>query len=106
MPIPQFILDRITNAQLSGPRVSELLSNLSAAVDQVGMPGGILTLEFTSDGDRLQPGERSGRAVLSEADVLAIRQSNEGTAKLARDYGVSPGCIDHARRGLSWRLTM
>jgi hypothetical protein len=57
VPIPQFILDRIAQAQLGGPQISELLSNLSAAVDQLGTPGGILTLEFTSDSDRLQPGD-------------------------------------------------
>jgi hypothetical protein len=48
-------------------------------------------------------GERSGRAVLSEADVLAIRLSNKSTAELSRFYGVSRGCIDHARRGRNWR---
>ncbi len=48
-------------------------------------------------------GERSGRALLCEKDVLRIRASTKSTAQLARDYGVSAGCIDHAKRGLNWK---
>lgn len=48
-------------------------------------------------------GERSGRAILTARDVKRIRQSKKTTAQLARDYGVSVGCIDHARRGLNWK---
>lgn len=48
-------------------------------------------------------GERSGRAILSEADVLAIRASTKSNAELACEYSVSKGCIAHARNGTNWK---
>lgn len=48
-------------------------------------------------------GERSGRAILSESEVLQIRRSDKTTAQLAKEYGVSTACIDRARRGLNWK---
>jgi hypothetical protein len=55
--IPQFIIDRIVNSQLSGLRVGELLGNLSVAIDNLGLPGGTLSLDFVADGDPIQPGD-------------------------------------------------
>jgi hypothetical protein len=47
-------------------------------------------------------GEKSGRAILCEQDVVNIRNSSKTTIQLARDYGVHYQTILHARRGLSW----
>lgn len=51
---------------------------------------------------RLQ-GIRSGRALLSEEDVREIRQSSKSFAQLAREKGVSRGCIQHIKQGRTWR---
>ena len=52
-------------------------------------------------------GEESGRAILSEEDVVQIRQIKILTRELARQlathYGVSESCIDHAWRGRTWK---
>jgi hypothetical protein len=48
-------------------------------------------------------GERSGRSILTEQNVKYIRKSKKSTSQLARDLGVSRGCIQHARAGLNWR---
>lgn len=48
-------------------------------------------------------GERSGRAVLTAKDVRKIRKSESSHAELARQYGVSRGCIQHVRNRLNWK---
>lgn len=49
-------------------------------------------------------GELSGRARLSEADVLFIRKNAEISVKdLAAHFRVSLSAIDHARRGRNWK---
>lgn len=48
-------------------------------------------------------GEANHKARLTEEQVIAIRQSSERTAVLARQYGVSHGAISHIRHGLTWR---
>ena len=45
-------------------------------------------------------GERNGRAVLSDADVLVIRESREPPAVLAARYGVSTQHVCSVRTGL------
>jgi hypothetical protein len=57
MPVPSYLIDRISNSQLSGLRVAELLGNLSVAIDNLGMPGGTLTLDFADGNDPVQPGD-------------------------------------------------
>lgn len=42
-------------------------------------------------------------AKLTDSDVLLIRASNAGAAELARQYGVTQGCIAQARQRLTWR---
>lgn len=54
-------------------------------------------------GENHQSGERSGRAILSEEEVLRIRQSDESDGIWATRLGVSRGCINHARKGINWR---
>lgn len=47
-------------------------------------------------------GERNPRAVLSAADVLAIRRSSESNSSLGRRFGVTPQAIRLARIGANW----
>jgi hypothetical protein len=47
-------------------------------------------------------GERAGRAKLTEADVMYIRQSTESDSDLGRRYGVYPTTINAARIGKKW----
>lgn len=47
-------------------------------------------------------GSKSGRAILTEADVLLIRGSTETQKVLAVRYGVDPSTIGYARRGKNW----
>lgn len=54
-------------------------------------------------GRTFQQGEQSGRAILSEDDVRDIRASDKSHADLAQQYGVSRGCIQHAKSGLNWK---
>lgn len=46
--------------------------------------------------------ERASRAKLTESDIIAIRNSNETHAVLAKRYGVSQGAIASARTGQTW----
>jgi len=48
-------------------------------------------------------GERSGRAILTEQDVLMIRNSEESNPVLAVRLGVHPQTVWCVRRGISWR---
>lgn len=52
-------------------------------------------------------GEQHGRAILSEKDVIQIRQiknlTRETARQLAAQYGVSENCIDHAWRRYTWK---
>ena len=47
-------------------------------------------------------GERRPRAILTEADVRAIRASSESSTVLGARYGVKPGTIRKARTGKNW----
>jgi hypothetical protein len=47
-------------------------------------------------------GSRNPRALLTEADVIAIRASKQSYGRLAVVYGVSRGTIAHAKTGRSW----
>lgn len=49
------------------------------------------------------PGEKNGRALLSEADVLLIRASKKSNPELAAAFGVSIATISHARLGRNWK---
>ncbi len=48
-------------------------------------------------------GERCGRAILSEDDVRAIRQSSAPHTALAKRYGVGPTAISSIRNNKSWK---
>ena len=52
---------------------------------------------------RHQRGEASGRARLTEAEVLAIRADERGCRRLAREYGVGVQTIVGIRAGKTWR---
>jgi hypothetical protein len=55
---------------------------------------------------RVPKGVDNGRAVLSEADVQAIRKAvadGQSHAALARRFAVSPGLIWHIAKGLIWK---
>jgi hypothetical protein len=48
-------------------------------------------------------GQKAGpRSGLTEAIVLAIRESTDSTANLARRYGINEGTMRDARRGKTW----
>ncbi len=47
-------------------------------------------------------GERNPQAKLTEAEVLAIRGSEQHSDELAQFYGVSREHVDRLRRGTSW----
>jgi hypothetical protein len=49
------------------------------------------------------PGERNGRAKLTELDVLAIRASSLPQRALADHYGVGKACIHKIKHGRIWR---
>jgi hypothetical protein len=49
------------------------------------------------------PGERNGRAKLSEAQVLSIRASSSSTYALGRQYGLNPATIGKIKSKLLWR---
>lgn len=68
----------------------------------------IQDMDMKDRGNRVHlKGEQSGRAILSEKDVIWIRQNKnltrEMTRQLAAQYGVSESCIDHAWRGYTWK---
>ena len=48
-------------------------------------------------------GEKNGRAVLTETDVIAIRSSDLPTKELARIYGRSQKYIQNILRGIVWK---
>lgn len=48
-------------------------------------------------------GEANSAAVLTEADVIALRARPEGARILAREYGVSRTAIQDARSGKTWK---
>lgn len=48
------------------------------------------------------PGEKNGRAILTNEDVLAIRASDLSSPKLAKMYAVTEGRIRQIRRGEGW----
>ena len=50
-----------------------------------------------------RPGEGNGRAVLSEADVLYIRESDERGVDLAAKFGVCKSTITAIRKRRLWR---
>jgi hypothetical protein len=52
---------------------------------------------------RTRSGSRNGRAKLTEADVTAIRASDEPSARLANRYRVAPETVRHVRAGETWR---
>ena len=58
--------------------------------------------DMTRKGRRNCAGERNGRAVLTEAAVVEIRQSAESTSVLAKRFGVSAKSLQDARSGRSW----
>lgn len=53
-------------------------------------------------GNMSRRGEKSGRSILTEKDVLKIRQSNKSLQHLATIYGVSRSCVHHAKQGRNW----
>jgi hypothetical protein len=55
--IPTYIIDRIAASELSGHRIATLLFNMAEAVEQLGIPGGTLGLDFAAEGDPIQPGD-------------------------------------------------
>lgn len=55
---------------------------------------------------QMAKGEESGRAVLSENDVRAIRRSKENQKTLAAVYGVGKNTIHCIVRGKSWKHLM
>jgi len=55
--IPTYIIDRIAASELSGRHIATLLFNMAEAVDQLGIPGGTLGLDFAAEGDPIQPGD-------------------------------------------------
>ncbi|MFA5767661.1 MAG: HNH endonuclease [Candidatus Paceibacterota bacterium] len=93
-PGDNLVLHRCDNSRCVNPR-HLFLGDQKANVDDMDSKG--------RRGKTYQKGESSGKSVLSEADVLTIRKSDKSTAQLARDYLVSPACIDHARRNLTWK---
>lgn len=48
-------------------------------------------------------GESHGKARLTEADVLWIRQSNWKTSDIARLFGVAYSTVHHVRSGVNWK---
>ena len=93
-PGEEFVLHRCDNPRCVNPR-HLFLGNQQANIRDMDRKG--------RRGKVYLKGERSGRAVLSENDVFTIRTSSKTTAQLAREYGVSVACVDHARRGLNWK---
>lgn len=55
--IPETLIVRIANSQLSGLRVAELLSDLALAINKAQMPGGTLTLDFVAPSDVFMHGD-------------------------------------------------
>lgn len=53
--------------------------------------------------NRQNKGENSGRAKLTDENVLAIRAATKDIGKLHTVYGVSPGTIMMVRSGNSWK---
>ena len=53
-------------------------------------------------GKRGCKGEKHGRALLTESDVIAIRKSGKPTRALAAEYAVSQSAIAHILKGRTW----
>lgn len=47
-------------------------------------------------------GEKHGRSILTEADVIRIRKSKRSSSSLAREYGVHSSTVLLARSGQHW----
>ncbi len=58
-------------------------------------------------GTRVPPrGERQGRHKLTESDVQKVRRlhaEGEGVCAIARDFGVTHGCIGHILHSRNWK---
>ena len=48
-------------------------------------------------------GEKNGRAILTKAKVITIRQSQESTRSLAEQFNVSQKYIQNIQRGINWK---
>ncbi|KKM39502.1 hypothetical protein LCGC14_1564490 [marine sediment metagenome] len=46
--------------------------------------------------------EKNGRAKLTNADVVSIRDSSDSNVSLARRFGVCPASISHVRNNRTW----
>ena len=51
----------------------------------------------------LRPGEKNGRAKLTEAQVREVLADNRPSVRLAEELGVTPTAIGMIRRGKTWR---
>lgn len=59
--------------------------------------------DMVSKGRSHKPsGESNGRALLSDADVSAIRADPRGTRTIAKDYPVSRSAIQRIKTGRAW----
>lgn len=52
----------------------------------------------------INTGQSNGRAVLTDAEVSAIRADHRGKIKLSKEYGVSPAQIQRIRAGKQRQL--
>lgn len=93
-PGEQLVLHRCDNPRCVNPR--HLLLGTQA--------DNIRDMDAKGRGNRVRlRGAQSGRALLSEDDVMEIRRSDKSFAQLAREKGVSRGCIQHIKQGRNWR---
>lgn len=53
--------------------------------------------------DRTTRGERSARAVLTDAAAAAIRADHRSDVLVARAYGVAPATVYNVRKRITWR---
>lgn len=57
MPIPPFLLDRITTSAMSGEQVGDAFARLAEVADRRDIDGCAVNLEYVKDGDKLLPGD-------------------------------------------------
>ena len=57
MPIPLFLLDRITSSAMSGQQVADAFAKLAQVADQSEIDGCAVNLEYVRTDDELLPGD-------------------------------------------------
>ena len=97
-----------TRKRMSGPKSKEHTEKLRANMRSRFAAGteARKKMAVTQMGNTRGRGEKNGEAVLTEADVIKIRQKlqeGQSLTVLARAYGVSKAAMSKIRTGRTWK---